>query len=155
MTKEEILEQQVEALEKLLQLKGAVIQELESKVSRLEAERLVYPGIVNVPYQPFIGGGSLQVQYPCTDGLGHNYPQNWGGTSHPACTKCGQVPYSNGSGWISISGSQAVAGAGGTSGVATSGYIAPAVGQGSTQQTDWTNAAQNTNVLTLSNVAKR
>jgi hypothetical protein len=46
MTNEEILAQQVEALEKLLQLKQAVIDELESKISKMEMEKL------NYPYQP-------------------------------------------------------------------------------------------------------
>ena len=68
MTNEEILEKQIEALEKLLQLRTAIIEELESKVARLESEKisLQYPGYggVTVPWtQPFIGGGSLTVPY--------------------------------------------------------------------------------------------
>ena len=44
MTNEEILERQVEALEKLMQLKQAVIDELEIKVAKLQPQ-LSYPGI--------------------------------------------------------------------------------------------------------------
>lgn len=43
MTNEEILEKQVEALEKLLQIKEAIIKEQESMIGRLEMERLYNP----------------------------------------------------------------------------------------------------------------
>lgn len=47
MTNEQILEQQVDALEKLLKLKQAVIEELETKISRLQNQTI--PNL-NVPY---------------------------------------------------------------------------------------------------------
>ena len=78
MTNEQILEQQVEALEKLLQLRSAIIEELEAKVAKLQAQT-IYPGM-STPYtvQPYpyyatpyvgsiipgtvtVGGGSQQV----------------------------------------------------------------------------------------------
>jgi hypothetical protein len=108
MTNEDILEQQVEALEKLLQLKTAVIEELEAKVSRLEADKAdkaahPYPG-VNTPWitQPYIQPYQPNIIYTpgqsdtitiftaCPDGTPHQYPSMWGGTNSPSCAKCGQ-----------------------------------------------------------------
>lgn len=99
MTNEEILEKQVEALEKLLQLRTAIIEELESKVRKLETEKYInaphtypgydYPGIVNVPY--FGGGlsGTITAINTCPDGTPHEYPSMWGGINPPPCNKCG------------------------------------------------------------------
>lgn len=106
MTNEEILEQQIEALEKLLQLRKAVIDELESKLAKVQAEKnaLQYPwlggsgglGISSPPYHqpmyPGIGGGgtsTIQINL-CPDGTPHQYPSSWGhSTATPCCTKCG------------------------------------------------------------------
>jgi hypothetical protein len=122
MTNEQILEQQVEALEKLLQLKQAVIEELESKVQKLQ-----YPPL------PYSGGGAGVINLPsvwtvppmCTDGLPHQYPSMWGGTSQPSCTKCGQYPsiFNSGAGVITTT-------SGGASGITINPYQG-AVGQGS------------------------
>ena len=105
MTNEEILGQQVEALEKLLQLKEAVIQELESKVNKLELEKVQAP--YNQPhYIPWVGqphwqggsaGSTITINtHNCPDGTPHQYPSGWGtthhGTTHPACVKCGFMP---------------------------------------------------------------
>ena len=113
MTNEEILEKQVEALEKLLQLRSAVIEELEAKVINLQNEiaaknhSLQWPGQINAPYigapgVPFmpnhLGGGSIIISNSstCPDGTPHQYPSMWGGTSMPPCSKCGA--YQNGIG---------------------------------------------------------
>ncbi len=105
MTNEQILDQQVEALEKLLQLKQAIIDELEKKVSQLEAIQSPWanPGwvgggpiigqpAVQSPYiQPFIGGGgttTIIVSNTCPDGTPHEFPFNLSGTSN-CCEKCG------------------------------------------------------------------
>lgn len=90
MTNEQILEQQVEALEKLLKLKQAVVEELEAKVSRLENSQL-YPGVINTPFIPYVRSPFTQVVDRCTVGpsFAHEYPSSWGGTTPPRCTKCG------------------------------------------------------------------
>jgi hypothetical protein len=73
MTNEEILNQQVEALEKLLKLKQAIVEELEDRVAKLENEKNhyvpynpnpLYPGITIGPgtvpgWQPFYGAGGV------------------------------------------------------------------------------------------------
>lgn len=141
MTNEEILEKQVETLEKLLQLKQAVIQELEAKVSRLQnpygygviggSQQYYGPG-GGYPYGGMGGaGGGWQgggssgiVSFPsvwqstmtCTDGQPHTV-----GTTN-CCTKCGQQCYtSGGTATVQISGG----GAGiTTAGIATQGQAA-------------------------------
>lgn len=114
MTNEEILEKQVEALEKLLQLRVAVIEELEAKVAKLSGANNygTWQGA------PFIGGGTLQQGYTgqgqilgggtsgitwttpqqgavagtiigvgiCTDGAMHSFPSSVLGSP---CAKCG------------------------------------------------------------------
>lgn len=99
MTNEEILEKQVEALEKLLQLKQAIIDEQDSKINKLEMEKIhsqpPYP--INLPYignpapMPFIGGGGINFD-PCPIGPihTHDYPTMWHGTTPPPCSKCGK-----------------------------------------------------------------
>lgn len=98
MTNEEILEQQIEALEKLLQLRKAVIEELEAKVAKLEAERS-YPNPapwITTPWVGPIGGGTgilgggstITITNLCPDGSPHQYPAVWSGIN-PCCTKCG------------------------------------------------------------------
>lgn len=88
MTNEEILEKQVEALEKLLQIKEAIIKEHESKISQLEMERLYNP-------QPFIGrpysAPSVFTADPCSDGGHHDYAYPWFSTSPQPCKKCSKV----------------------------------------------------------------
>jgi hypothetical protein len=136
MTKEEILEQQVEALEKLLQLRKAVIDELEDKVRKLEGAQ--YPGWIGAPIvQPFIGGGILgglggggqiTITNTCPDGTPHQYPNVWNGIGSPHCSKCGAAQYGS---------------AGGVT-VQTTGYVAPA--------DDSNNLGT---VLTLQNAAKK
>ena len=126
MTNEQILEKQVEALEKLLQLRAAVIEELESKVVKLQGEVAALspttygggPGWYNPQpyYYPHVGGwgitggtgaGGVSVtsgglttvstSNTCPDGSLHSHPTH-GGT----CTKCGQYVISI----TGISGSQ-------------------------------------------------
>lgn len=109
MDEKQILEKQVEALEKLLQLRQAVIEELESKVSKLECEKInatpsyplpgTYTPWISTPYvQPynpgfggsgFGGSGTITISNTCPDGTPHQYPQTYGGTCVP-CVKCGQ-----------------------------------------------------------------
>jgi hypothetical protein len=117
MTNEEILEKQVEALEKLLQLKEAVITELEAKVHRLQYPYGVGGGIGGgLVYQPGVvygGGGAQGIAGQGGAGFGGggaiSIPSVWqspqpqyswsatcpDGSSHQmgtsnCCTKCGQ-----------------------------------------------------------------
>ena len=86
LTNEQILEQQIEALEKLLQLKTAVIEELEAKVQKLQNLHPTLGGsIVNLPYVAAPPNSSLQ----CSDGQFHQYPTLFGGSSYPSCVRCG------------------------------------------------------------------
>src|ERR1035437_4036914 len=89
MTNEEILNQQVEALERLLQLKQAIIDERDKKINSLEMSRS--------NSVPFFGGGSpITIQStpydycPVGPNYAHNYPTTWSGTMPPSCTKCGK-----------------------------------------------------------------
>ena len=84
MTNEEVLEQQVEALEKLLKLKQAIIEELEEKIRKSEFSN---PHITNFPY-------ISDMPKRCSIGptVDHHYPTTWTGTQHPPCIKCGVVP---------------------------------------------------------------
>jgi hypothetical protein len=97
MTHEEILEKQVEALEKLLQLKQAIMDEQNNKINNLEMNRLYQP----LPFQPFnipkvnvpyIGGVGTQINDFCPIGpsSNHDYPYIWNGTTPPSCSKCGK-----------------------------------------------------------------
>jgi hypothetical protein len=137
MTNEQILEKQVEALEKLLQLKEAVITELEAKVSRLQ-----------YPYGSLGGIGGPAVSIPsvwtvpqntwqCTDGQPHTYPNPWGGTTSPHCTKCGmQANYGGSSGIITsvftnpLAGQGGAGGAGGIAGQQAGSGIGQGIGGG-------------------------
>ena len=123
MTNEEILEKQVEALEKLLQLRTAIIEDLEQRVEslKMDVSRLSgqqqwsYPGInitphVYTPY-PFSGPGSIMggmgaagggssssivsVNTCPATGQHHEYPSNWNSISSQVCTRCGAQLYSN------------------------------------------------------------
>jgi len=110
MTNEQILEKQVEALEKLLQLKEAVIQELEAKIARMQYP--TYPGI------PLYGQGGISIpsvwtyQATCPDGSQHTF-----GTSN-TCTKCGAASMGGGSVITSAftNPNQGIAGQGGAAG---------------------------------------
>ena len=101
MTNEEILEKQVDALEKLLQLKQAVINELEKKLETSQHQQL------NQPFYPHTF--TPQPYWICSDGSYHSYPQYWTGTIPPSCTKCGLAQQNGGitvtttSGQLSIS----------------------------------------------------
>ena len=155
MTNEEILEKQVEALEKLLQLRTAIIEELEAKVSKLEMEQITsapqypysnppwvtYPQI-QPQYQPGVSGGVITISNTCPDGTPHIYPQTWGGTNVP-CAKCGNcIPGIGTTTTLGMGGSTITT----TSApVHTSGYISPVDGGGYTSQN---------NVLTLKSTAK-
>lgn len=81
--REEILEQQVEALEKLLQIKDAIVEELEKKIAKLEHEAIMKG------FQP-LHVPSVWHTDPCPLGGAHNYPLLWNGTTPPPCSKCGQ-----------------------------------------------------------------
>ena len=103
MTNEEILEQQVDALEKLLQIKQAIIEEHEQKISRLQADRSIgVPGtVINTPWighpqplmpQPGINIPSFWPVDPCSAGGGHHdFPYPWFSTQPACCTKCGKA----------------------------------------------------------------
>ena len=92
MTNEQILEQQVEALEKLLKLKQAIIEEQELKINKLQGTTTIpnmppmFPnGIQGVPW------GQAQPMWDrCTNSPNgtHQYPTVWGGTIPPFCTYC-------------------------------------------------------------------
>jgi hypothetical protein len=92
MTNEQILEQQVEALEKLLKLRVAITQELEAKIAKLEAEavKTMYPGYsypgwyMPQQIQPWVGGGSITITNTCPDGSFHEYDNG-----SICCKKCG------------------------------------------------------------------
>jgi len=170
MNEKEILEQQVEALEKLLQLRSAIIQELEANVSKLQAEKASYPyGGVNVPgwittpyiqplqpmpYVPWQGGGgggsgTITITSTCPDGTPHEYPSMWGGTSSPPCNKCGQTG-------LNLSGISATCQSnlpGASNIVATSGYIAPVTSQ-TLSMDGISQTITHGNVFTLTNAAK-
>lgn len=89
MTHEELLERQVEALEKLLQLKQAIIDELEGKVDKLQQQLNPPSWTINTPnFQPFISTPSYP-SWQCTDGNPHQYPQVWNSVLPPHCSKCG------------------------------------------------------------------
>ena len=105
MTKEEILEQQVEALEKLLQLRKAITEELEVKIARLENEVArnnlppYYPGIstpwisppIQQPVYPGLAGsGTIIVSNTCPDGTPHNFSNPLMNGYSSRCYKCGQ-----------------------------------------------------------------
>jgi len=103
MTNEQILEKQVEALEKLLQLRTAIIEELEQQVSKLQAEKMTYPfqpTVTNTPWfgtpqinpNPFIGApssGTITISNTCPDGSPHEYPNMWSGITGAHCKRCG------------------------------------------------------------------
>lgn len=109
MDEKEILQRQVDALEKLLQIKEAIIQEQESKIQKLENEAIVakfpqYPSFPGVHIGPYIGPPqppfnvpnsvpSVWTNDPCNDGGFHNYPAPWYGTAAPQCTKCGKMQH--------------------------------------------------------------
>lgn len=100
MTNEEILKQQIDALEKLLQLKEAVIEAQEERLQRLSNELEGTRIMRNFPQMPNINIPSLWVSptpdWQCADGQPHDYPNPWGGTTPPSCSKCGRQP-TNGS----------------------------------------------------------
>lgn len=93
MTNEQILEKQVDALEKLLQIKEAIIQEQEARISKLERD--VRPNL-NVPYTVprYFNPNPLfpsAFSNPCPNGQNHEYDFPWLSTSPQPCKKCGQV----------------------------------------------------------------
>lgn len=151
MDEKQILERQVEALEKLLQLRSAIIEELEAKVSRLENQGGAhFPG-VNVPWvsSPYIGypqSSSVIVTNTCPDGSPHQYPSLWGGTTNPPCAKCGMC-IGTAQGNIVISGNTT------SIPMQTSGYIQPVTSQ--TLSVDGiTTTVTHGNLFTLTAAAK-
>jgi hypothetical protein len=115
MTTEEVLEQQVEVLEKLLKLKQALIEELEAKVGRLEMENGLNR-LGSVPWgQPIhVQSPFISVFDPCPIGptTHHEYPLVWHGTIPPPCSKCGKPQ--------NMGGAQAGGLAGGITGIGSS-----------------------------------
>lgn len=149
MTNEEILEKQVEALEKLLQLRAALIEELEAKVSKLNSDlsnaRLQWPGTTTpwispltpiAPHNPWIPGptwggtGTIVISNNCPDGTPHQYPSTWGGTGPIPCTKCGasQNPWNQNITLTGISTTGLALNSDGTPKVHTTGYLQVADG---------------------------
>src|ERR1019366_4813517 len=116
----------------LLQLRVAIIEELEAKIDKLEAASRMSapnwnPGVWTPQYQPtittpwignpqpFIPGmqsGSITISNVCPDGQIHQY-----GTNAGPCTRCGQS--------LGTLTGIAITGGTVTSGASTSGYIAP------------------------------
>jgi hypothetical protein len=151
MTNEQILEKQVEALEKLLQLKAAVIDELEAKIQRMQPGiTWTTPQYIQTPYIPYqggaggigttfgggSGGGTITVtggSASCPDGTPHQYPSMCGGAGPSCCAKCGQV----------------INYATGVTCVSTSDYAYTLAAQGPP-----TVASNQANVLALTNIAK-
>ncbi len=108
MTKEEMLQEQIDMMDKLLKLKQAVIDELEAKIVRLEMAPATIgapwpgfpwpnpaPGLVNIP-SVF---GPVDVCPSNPSGL-HDYPNPWNGTQPPCCKACGKPAWSSSSGTI-------------------------------------------------------
>lgn len=93
MDEKEILQRQVDALEKLLQIKEAIIQEQESKIRKLENEAISRQFIPMPPPMPPISIPSIWQVDPCTDGNLHEYPFPWHATTPPPCKKCGKVSH--------------------------------------------------------------
>jgi hypothetical protein len=145
MTNEDILEKQVEALEKLLQLRSAIIEELEAKLSKLEndiarANTLPYVPGVSIPWvgppqwmpqQPFIGGAggsSITISSTCPDGSSHQFPQYGLSAGSQCCSKCGQYNLS-GNGTVTVGGSGMTSiqnlQPGGAGNIQTTGYMQP------------------------------
>jgi len=101
MDEKEILQRQVDALEKLLQIKEAIIQEHEAKITRLESEELLrkFPQFPQMPQAPYISPPippqinipSVWQHDPCTDGGLHQYDFPWHSTSPQPCKKCGKT----------------------------------------------------------------
>lgn len=94
MDEKEILQRQVDALEKLLSIKEAIIKEQETKVDKLHrelaSEKLKQPYYMpqHNPYTPLWQPHTFIPPSPfisqCTDGKNHE----WGSLSGP-CIKCG------------------------------------------------------------------
>lgn len=90
MTHEEILDKQIEAYEKLLQLKQAVIDEQERKINKLEAEKIsIGSGTTFVP-SVWQNPPYVTYSWQCNDGQPHawQYPSHSHNTA-PYCSKCG------------------------------------------------------------------
>lgn len=99
-TKEELLQEHIETLEKLLDLKTEIITELEKKIGRLETFPNVFPGGTYPSPQlpPLIGPGTINLPSVWTidpNTCQHEYPNPWFATVPPPCKKCGTVsnPY--------------------------------------------------------------
>lgn len=102
MDEKEILQRQIDALEKLLNIKESIIQEQEKKISELE-RRQDFPGIWAPPYQPLptmppyappqppIFIPSVFKHDPCSDGGPHEYDFPWYSTNPQPCKKCGKT----------------------------------------------------------------
>ena len=88
MTDKEILEQQVDALEKLLQIKDAIIYEQERRIEKLEGKDSQFAPFTS-PH--FYGSGSITYTNACHDGLPHEYDSVWLSTGPQSCKKCGSL----------------------------------------------------------------
>jgi hypothetical protein len=86
MTNEQVLEKQVEALERLLRLKEAIIEELDNKVQKLQSQGITTGS--GAGYSPYVQ--QFRPSWICSDGNPHQYPQVWQGVVPPPCDKCGQ-----------------------------------------------------------------
>ena len=138
MTKEEILDEQIEAMEKLLKLKSAVIEEQDNKIQRLEQElsreksthwapawspQPMYPGAGWTGTGGGLLGGSTIGLSNCPSGGFHEYPLTWSNPNAlPPCTKCGYQQQAFGTTLGTIGGLTT------NTTIATSGYSAPADG---------------------------
>lgn len=93
MTKEEILQEQIDAMEKLLKLKQAIIEDLEKRIDKLEHSPYNQnPFIVPNWAPPAVNLPSVwTTPNTCPNGGHHEYPGMWGGTQNPPCNKCGQT----------------------------------------------------------------
>ena len=99
MDEKEILQRQVDALEKLLQIKEAIIQEQEARITKLENAALIekfpqFPGVQfpQIPPPPFMPSiPSVWQVDPCSDGQLHEYDFPWHSTSPQPCKKCGKT----------------------------------------------------------------
>jgi hypothetical protein len=97
MDEKEILQRQVDALEKLLQIKEAIIQEQDSKISKLENEQVIrFPQMPQsppaFPQQP-VWIPSVWTHDPCPANAGghHEYRNPWHSINPQPCIKCGKT----------------------------------------------------------------
>jgi hypothetical protein len=105
MDEKEILQKQVDALEKLLQIKDCIIEEQERRLRSIERDSLYSRPVVSPYIAPMLQPSSphqtdlgkllesfKSTQDSCSKGGLHDYPAPLYGSGPQACTKCGKTP---------------------------------------------------------------